>query len=127
MLRSAPESLQGQDSDVDLVVGDPSSNAVLREAGAQDAQAVLPMRVDDPKNAFVILAAQEMGGKARTVAAVNGAATLSRAKRAPPDVVISPQVLGGELIAMMVSGETVTPDCVMKHVFQRGNDTASAA
>lgn len=125
VLRSAPESLEGQDSDVDMVFGDPSSNAVLREAGAQDAQAVLAMMVDDSENAFVILAVKEMGGKARTVAAVNDAANLSRVKLAQPDVVISPQVLGGELIAMMMSGETVTPDFVMKHVFQRSSDTAS--
>lgn len=120
VLRSAPESLEVHgDSDVDMVFGDPSSSAVLSEAGAQDAQAVLAMMVDDSENAFVILAVKEMGGKARTVAAVNEAANLSRVKLAQPDVIISPQVLGGELIAMVMSGETVTPDFVMKHVFQR--------
>ena len=119
VLRSAPDSLEVQDGGADMVFGDPSSSAVLREAGAQDAQAVLAMMVDDSENAFVILAVKEMGGKARTVAAVNEAANLSRVKLAQPDVVISPQVLGGELIAMVMSGETVTPDFVMKHVFQR--------
>ena len=119
VLRSEPESLEPHESEVDMVFGDPSSSAVLREAGAQDAQAVLAMMVDDSENAFVILAVKEMRSKARTVAAVNNAANLNRVKLAQPDVIISPQVLGGELIAMVMSGEPVTPDFVMKHVFQR--------
>ncbi len=123
VLRIAPEDAKANDGEVDMLFGDPSSDAVLREAGAHEAQAVLAMMVDDSENAFVILAVKAMGGKARTVAAVNDAANLSRVKLAQPDVVISPQVLGGELIAMMMSGETVTPDFVMKHVFQRTSDT----
>ncbi len=124
ILRSKPEGSEPVEGagEVDYVVGDPSNNAVLREAGAQHAQAVLAMMVDDSENAFVILAVKELGGKARTVAAVNDAAHLSRVKLAQPDVIISPQVLGGELIAMVMSGEAVTPDFLMKHVFQRSAD-----
>jgi voltage-gated potassium channel len=119
LLRSAPEDAETRDGGMDIVVGDPNSTEVLKEAGAHRAQAVLAMMVDDSENAFVILAVKELGGKARTVAAVNDAAHLSRVKLAQPDVVISPQVLGGELIAMVMSGEEVTPDFVMEHVFQR--------
>jgi len=85
------------------------------------------MTVDDSENAFVILAVKELGGSARTVAAVNDAAHLSRVKLAQPDVVISPQVLGGELIAMLLSGEEVTPDFVMKHVFRRSGEPETKA
>ena len=66
-----------------------------------------------------------LGGGARTVAAVNDARHLGRVRLAQPDVVIAPQVLGGELIAMVMSGETVTPDFVMKHVLQRSADIAA--
>ena len=125
VVRAADENEDAGEAQVDTVVGDPSSNAVLKEAGAHDAQAVLAMMVDDSENAFVILAVKEMKGKARTVAAVNDAANLSRVKLAQPDVIISPQVLGGELIAMVMSGEPVTPEFVMKHVFQRTADQAT--
>ena len=101
------------------MIGDPSSNEVLLQAGAHRAEAVLAMMVDDAENAFVVLAVKELGGSARTVAAVNDAANLSRVKLAQPDVVISLQVLGGELIAMLLSGEDITPDFVMRHVFRR--------
>lgn len=121
ILRTTPEDADNRQDD--FVVGDPSNAEVLREAGADKAEAVLAMLVDDSENAFVILAVKELGGNARTLAAVNDAAHLSRVKLAQPDVVISPQVLGGELIAMLLSNEEVTPDFVMKHVFQREHPT----
>ncbi len=119
VVRSAPANAEPREGDTDLVVGDPSSVEVLQEAGAQRAEAVLAMMVDDSENAFVILAVKALGGGARTVAAVNDSSNLARVKLAQPDVVISPQVLGGELIAMLLSGEAITPDFVMKHVFRR--------
>ena len=119
LLRKAADETEARDGDVDAVVGDPNSAQVLQEAGAHRAEAVLAMMADDAENAFVILAVKALGGTVRTVAAVNDAANLSRVKLAQPDVVISPQVLGGELVAMLLSGEEVTPDFVMKHVFQR--------
>ena len=122
VLRKAPDNDQPREGDADLVVGDPSNIEVLQEAGAHRAEAVLAMMVDDSENAFVILAVKELGGGARTVAAVNDSANLGRVKLAQPDVLISPQVLGGELVAMVLSGEEVTPDFVMKHVFLRDGE-----
>jgi voltage-gated potassium channel len=117
LLREAPE--EGSLKDVDFVVGDPSSIEALKEAGADRAEAVLAMLADDSENAFVVLAVKELQGTARTVAAVNDAHHLSRVKLTQPDVVIAPQVLGGELLAMLLSGEQVTPDFVMQRVFQQ--------
>ncbi|MGH8190166.1 MAG: voltage-gated potassium channel protein [Rhodanobacteraceae bacterium] len=117
VLRQEPET--GLPENVDMVVGESSDGDVLRLAGADKAQAVLAMLDDDSENAFVVLAVKELGGKARTVAAVNDAHHLSRVKLVQPDVVIAPQILGGELAAMLLSGEEVTADFVMKRVFQQ--------
>lgn len=117
ILREAPE--EGEHADVDIVVGDPSMTETLREAGAHKAEAVLAMLADDSENAFAVLAVKELAGTAKTVAAVNDARHLSRVKLVQPDVVIAPQVLGGELAAMLLSGEQVTPDFVMRTVFQQ--------
>lgn len=122
IIREMPE--EGLPKDVDVVVGDPSMIEVLKEAGAHRAQAVLAMLVDDSENAFTILAVKELGGSARTVAAVNDARHLSRVKLVQPDVVIAPQVLGGELTAMLLSGEQVTPEFVMERVFQSDHPEA---
>lgn len=111
--------------DVDLVIGDPGSVDVLREAGAHVATAVMAMLDDDSENAFVVLAVRELGGAARTVAAVNDANHLARIKLVQPDVVIAPQILGGELAAMLVCGEEVKADFVLQRVFQK-NAAATA-
>ena len=117
ILRETPE--EGENKDVDVVVGDPSMTDVLREAGAHHAEAVLAMLADDSENAFAVLAVKELAGPAKTVAAVNDARHLSRVKLVQPDVVIAPQVLGGELAAMLLSGEQVTPEWVVQRVFQQ--------
>lgn len=116
VLREAPDP--GEIKDADFVVGDPSMVETLREAGADHAAAVLAMLADDSENAFVVLAVKELAADIRTVAAVNDAHHLGRVKLAQPDVVIAPQVLGGELAAMLLAGEQVTPDFVMQRVFQ---------
>jgi voltage-gated potassium channel len=116
LLRDAPE--EGELADVDIVVGDSSDIDVLRQAGAHQAKAVLAMRDDDAENAFTVLAVKELGGGARTVAAVNDARHLSRIKLVQPDVIIAPQVLGGELTAMLLTGEKVTADFVLERVFR---------
>ncbi len=116
VLRRLPddENLEG----VDVVIGDPGTTDVLREAGVDRAHAVLAMMDDDSENAFAILAARELGGGARTVAALNDARHRNRIKLAQPDVVIAPQLLGGELMAMVLTGEEVTSEFIMQNVFQ---------
>jgi voltage-gated potassium channel len=126
LLRQEPET--GIPDDVDHVIGDPSDGDILRKAGADKARAVLAMLDDDSENAFVVLAVRELAGKARTVAAVNDANHLGRVQLVQPDVVIAPQILGGELAAMLLTGEQVTADFVMKRVFQQpGNPPSTPA
>ncbi len=114
------------DRDADLVVGDPGSVEVLRQAGADKATAVLAMLDDDSENAFAVLATRELGGSARAVAAVNDARHLDRIKLVQPDVVIAPQILGGELAAMLLCGEEVSSEYVMQRVFQQTPRNKSA-
>jgi voltage-gated potassium channel len=125
LLRKEPEA--GIPDDVDHVIGEPSDGDVLRRAGADKAQAVLAMQGDDSENAFVVLAVRELAGKARTVAAVNDASHLGRVQLVQPDVVIAPQILGGELAAMLLTGEQVTADYVMKRVFQQHTGPSSTS
>ena len=100
-------------TDPDIVVGDGSDLATLREAGAEKAKAILALLDDDSENAFVILAAKELKVKARTVAAVNQSKHLNRIRRVHPDMIIAPQVLGGELLTSMLTGERIDINDVM--------------
>ena len=73
--------------------------------------------MDDSENAFIVLAAKELGGTARTVAAVKNSKNLTRVRRVGPDLIIAPDVLGGELLAMALSGEEVSSEKILNNLF----------
>ena len=100
-------------TDLDIVIGDGSDVETLRKAGAEKAKAILALLDDDSENAFVILAAKELQVKARTVAAVNQAKHLNRVRHVHPDMIIAPQVLGGELLTSMLTGQKIDVKDIM--------------
>ena len=104
----------------DVVTGDPSSLDVLKRAHGQTAKAVLALSDDDAANAFVVLAAKELGDGVRTVTVVNDARNLERIRRVRPDLIIAPTILGGELLAMTLSGERPTGDDFLNRLLQGG-------
>lgn len=104
------------EADVDpaeVIVGDASDLQTLRKANAEQALAVLALRADDSENAFIALAVKELKGKAKTVVSINDSKHVERVKLVQPDIIISPQVLGGEILAMALSGENVTGEFVL--------------
>lgn len=105
------------DDDVDILVGDASDTAVLRRAGAEDARAVLAMRDDDSENAFIVLALKELRTRAKSVAAVNDTKNYKRIQSVQPDMIVAPQILGGELLAMALAGENISENFVMQRLF----------
>jgi voltage-gated potassium channel len=103
--------------DADLIIGDPTDTEVLRKAGAEFSRAILALRNDDSENAFIVMAAKDIGGQVKTVAAVKNANNLQRVKRVSPDLIVAPDILGGELLAMALSGETVDANSILKSLF----------
>ncbi|MFX1674683.1 voltage-gated potassium channel protein [Paraburkholderia sp. A2WS-5] len=93
--------------DADLVEGDASDTATLHHASAETALSVLALRMDDAENAFVILAIKELAPNVRTVALVNDSRNLQRLRLLQPDMVFSPQLLAGELLARTLNNETI--------------------
>jgi voltage-gated potassium channel len=112
--RPSEESLY---QNADVIIGDGSDVDVLRRAGADKAKAVLALSDDDSENAFVILAAKELAEGIKMVAVVNDAKNLNRIRRVQPDLIVAPQVLGGELLAMALSGETFDSENLMDRLF----------
>ncbi len=113
ILRNEPSHSLLPDADPDIVVGDGSDLHTLREAGAENAKAIMALLDDDSENAFVILAAKELQVNAKTVAAVNDVKNLNRIRRVHPDMIIAPQVLGGELLTSMLVGERIDVKKIM--------------
>jgi len=103
-------------TDIDIVTGDGGDLETLRKAGADKAKAILALLDDDSENAFVILAAKELKVRAKTVAAVNQTKHLNRVRHVHPDMIIAPQVLGGELLTSMLTGERIDINDIMSHL-----------
>jgi len=114
ILPSAPDNLHF--ADIDVVTGDGSDVDTLKKAGGEEAKAILALLNDDSENAFVVLAAKELKGGIKTVAAVNDVKNMSRIRRVHPYLVIAPQVLGGELLTMALTGEKVDSSTIMQRL-----------
>jgi voltage-gated potassium channel len=91
----------------DVVVGDPTDLSVLRSAGAGDAKGVLALSTNDSDNGFVVLGVNELNASIPAVAALNDPSNEFRLKRAQPRMLLSLQALGGELLAVALTGERV--------------------
>jgi voltage-gated potassium channel len=113
--------------EADLVEGDASDTATLHHAGAETALAVLALRIDDAENAFVILAIKELAPKVRTVALVNDSRNLQRLRLLQPDMVFSPQLLAGELLARTLNNETIDNTLIEHLLFGKTQEAGAAS
>jgi voltage-gated potassium channel len=104
-------------TEADLIIGDATDHDTLARAGATTARAVLALRSDDGENAFTVLAIREVAPTVHTIALVNQRRNLQRLKLLKPDVVFSPQELAGELLASILSNETIDNDMVTRLLF----------
>ncbi|HVC31789.1 MAG TPA: ion channel [Steroidobacteraceae bacterium] len=104
----------------DFVVGDGSDTDTLRSVHVAEARAVLALSEDDSYNAFVVLAAKELNPGLRTVAAVSDTRNTGRVARTRPDVLLTLPQLGGELLAMALSGEEIKADALISQLLKLG-------
>lgn len=109
---------EGTESPVDLVIGDGGDVDVLKHAGVEAAHAVLALSDDDSNNAFVALAAKDANENVRTVVVVSDAHNMGRIRHVRPDAVLALPVIGGELLAMALSGEEINTDSLLEQLLQ---------
>ena len=102
----------------DFIVGDGSDTETLRQVDGAEARAVLALSEDDSYNAFVVLAAKELNPNVRTVAAVSDTRNTGRVARTRPDVLLTLPRLGGELLAMALSGEEIKADALISQLLK---------
>ena len=108
------------DQPEDFIVGDGSDTETLRRVDIAEARAVLALSQDDSYNAFVVLAAKELNQKVHTVAAVSDTRNTGRVARTRPDVLLTLPQLGGELLAMALSGEQIKADALISQLLKLG-------
>jgi len=112
--------------EIDVVIGDSGNLDTLREAGAEHAKSILALTDDDSENAFIILAVKDLQVKAKTVVAVSQSKNLKRVRRVHPDMIIAPQVLGGELLTSVLTGERIDVKGIMDRLLGKATDTKAA-
>jgi voltage-gated potassium channel len=103
-----------QFGDAEIVLGDATELDVLRKAGAETADSILALSDDDAENAFVILALRELHTDAKKVAAVSSRKNLERVRRVQPDMILAPNVFGGEVLAMALTEERLDGETLLK-------------
>jgi voltage-gated potassium channel len=100
--------------DAEIVLGDATDLDVLRKAGAETANSILALSDDDAENAFVILALRELHSDAKKIAAVSSRKNLERVRRVQPDMILAPNVFGGEVLAMALTEEKIDGETLLK-------------
>jgi voltage-gated potassium channel len=100
--------------EAEVIIGDATDLDVLRKAGAETANSVLALSDDDAENAFVILALRELNTAAKKIAAVGSRKNLERVRRVQPDMILAPNVFGGEVLAMALTEEKIDGDDLLK-------------
>jgi voltage-gated potassium channel len=100
--------------EAEIIIGDATDLEVLRKAGAEMADSVLALSDDDAENAFVILALRELRTDAKKVAAVSRRKNLERVRRVQPDMILAPNVFGGEVLAMALTEEKIDGETLLK-------------
>ena len=94
-----------RDHGIDVLVGDPSDEEPLENAGIEHARAIIAATNDDAEDAFAILTARELNPEARIVAAATNRDNVQKLRRAGADTVVSPAVIGGRLLVRSAFGE----------------------
>jgi voltage-gated potassium channel len=102
-----------QFGEAEMVLGDATDLDVLRKAGAETAHSILALSDDDAENAFVILALRELRTDAKKIAAVSSRKNLERVRRVQPDMILAPNVFGGEVLAMALTEEKIDGEALL--------------
>jgi voltage-gated potassium channel len=91
--------------DVTVLTADPSDEEPLRQAGIEDARAVIAATNNDAEDALAVLTARSLHPGIRIVAAATDRENVEKLRRAGADEVISPAVIGGHLLVESALGQ----------------------
>lgn len=104
------------------VIGDPTSEEVLQEAGIMNASGLLVAGNDDRLNVFLVITARGLNPQLRIVARAVDPQNVSKLKRAGATAVVAPNALGGlRLASEMLRPRTTS--FLDRMLYHSGGDT----
>jgi len=107
IVASEADTMGGKEHQV--IEGDATDDAVLRQVGIQHARMVIAAREDDGENAFIALVAKDLNPNVKLLAVASTALAIKRLKLARADLVFSPAAVGSRLLADLVEGNQISP------------------
>ncbi|MGL4474576.1 MAG: voltage-gated potassium channel protein [Shewanella sp.] len=112
------QSLEGK---FDIISGDSSDSAVLKKAGLENCRAILALAENDADNAFILLSARDLSADVKTVVIVNDSKNINKIKMVQPDIILSPQLFGSEVLARMLNGEEIDNKVLISMLLNSGH------
>ncbi len=100
--------IQERVGEIPAIMGDPSDDAVLLEAGVDRAAGVVLSMLEDKDNVLGVITARRLNRTARIVAATRVQETIPKLQAAGADAVVSPSRIGG----LRIASELVRPKVV---------------
>ena len=92
-------------AEVNVLTGDPTDEAVLRDAQVANARGVVAGSHDDARDVIAVMAATNVNPDVRVVAAANETKHVDKLADAGADRVINPPTIGGRLLSESVLDE----------------------
>ena len=96
----------------DVIPGDSNDSSVLKKAGIDRCRAILALSDNDADNAFVVLSAKDMSSDSKN---------LNKIKMVHPDIILSPQLFGSEILARVLNGEEINNDMLVSMLLNSGH------
>jgi voltage-gated potassium channel len=94
-------------SEQPIVRGDPSDEAVLKQAGILSANLVVVAGKDDSANASVAITAKNLNRDAHVVVVASSLQAISRLKSAQADLIFAPTVVAARLLTNLIRGTSI--------------------
>jgi voltage-gated potassium channel len=94
-----------RDRDISVLTDDPTDTEALLDARVDAARGVVAATDDDARNTLAIIAARQANPDVRIVAAATDQRHVDKLEGVGADAVVSPAVIGGQLLGRSVLGE----------------------
>lgn len=101
-LENLPERLK-----FNVIVGDATSDEVLKEAGIERASSIITTLPSDADNVFIALTAKELNSNIRVISRASDEGAEKKLKRAGANMVVMPDALGGLHMAHLITKPSV--------------------
>jgi len=121
VVRDAEDAKRLRDQGHEVVTADPSDEGPLTRVRIERARAMVVATNDDAEDAMAILTARELNPDLRIVAAATDRENVRTLKRAGADAVVSPSVLGGQLLVRSAFGDD-DPEAAIDELLEGGSE-----